>query len=602
MEKIINENPLSLCANTEEHLFKRLFFRFVEKLSGLEKLQAMYKKLSPSSDPDKFFNEIIDFLNITYETGGAEANIPEKGRVIIIANHPFGAIDGMILVQILLRIRPDVKVLANEALSRIPGVSNIIIPVNVFNNAITLNRSAMSDLVRWLENDGLLLVFPAGIVSHFQIRKGRVCDPEWNNFVSRIVVKTGSPVIPIYIHGRNSILFQLFGLLHPALRTFMLPRELMKKRGNQVNISIGKEISVNTLKRVGDHQDIMRYLRFYTEVLSGISSSEEKSDLSAREESRHVVVKQSTIKELYATEIKYLPEEQCLVKSGKMRVYYAHANQIPWTLQEIGRIRELTFRQIGEGTGNEIDISPYDSYYCQLFIWNEEEKEIIGGYRLGLVDEIMQKYGITGLYTHSLFNYKVNLLQRVSPMIELGRAFVRKEYQQSYLALNLLWQGIGSFVARHKKYAVLFGPVSISNDYDHLSRKFMIDCLKMNLTEEQLSTSIKPRNPYRSECKRTWDISDLSLFRDVSLVSSIVSQIEKDNKGIPVLFRQYIKLGGKFLCFNVDDNFSQVIDGLIMVDLRQTNRKMLDRYMGEENASGFMSYHQNRTAEKRPCR
>ncbi len=594
MNDTLENNPLKLMPGNEGRLLKRFFVRSIEKLSCLDALQGIYEKLPASDKPGVFLEQLVDQMNISYETGGTERNIPRNGRTIVIANHPFGAADGLIMAHLLTKLRPDLKILANEVLQRIEGIRSLIFPVDVFNNDISLNQTSMRGAIRWLERGGLLLVFPSGVVSHFRPGKWKINDPDWHETVARIALRTCTPVVPVYIHGHNSLAFQLLGMIHPLLRTFMLPREFLKQTGKEMHLSIGKCIPVNTLRRVGDYHGITNFLRFCTYTLEGIIPREVGLQKELKQVKENYCNRKRTSKELHSVEIKHLPRQQCLVQVGNLQVYYALANQIPWTLQEIGRMREITFREIGEGTGKDVDLSLYDSYYYHLFIWNNEKKEIIGAYRLGLVDEILKKYGINGLYTYSLFNYRRNLLKQINPAIELGRSFIRKEYQQSFLALNLLWQGIGVFVAGLKKYSVLFGPVSISDKYDHLSRKFMIDCLQLNLTEDQLSGSVKPRNPFRSEGKQFWSASELRMFSDINLVSNVVSQIEKDNKGLPVLFRQYIKLGGKFLCFNVDDNFSDVVDGLIMVDLTRTDRRMLDKYMGQEKAAMFIEYHENK--------
>jgi putative hemolysin len=380
-------------------------------------------------------------------------------------------------------------------------------------------------------------------------------------------------------------------MIHPLLRTMLLPRELLNHAGKKVMLRIGKQVTWNKLKSLKTEQEITGYLRLCTYTLGEIEQPAEMRTVKTDNAKHSLEIINRLPQELQKSEIKYLPVSQLLISTGSMEVYYARAAQIPWVLQEIGRLREITFRAAGEGTGKSVDIDLYDAYYLHLFVWNSEKQEIVGAYRLGLVDEILAKYGKSGLYTHSLFEYKSSLLSELNPAIELGRSFIRTEYQCSFLALNLLWQGIGAFIAQQKKYPVLFGPVSISNEYDHLSRKFMIDCLRLNQYEPGLSSGIKARKPFRNKGRKHWKTSDLSIFSDVSLISEFVSRLEKDNKGMPVLFRQYLKLGGKFLCFNVDDEFSDVVDGLIMVDLRKTNRKVLDKYMGHENAAAFLQYH-----------
>jgi putative hemolysin len=295
---------------------------------------------------------------------------------------------------------------------------------------------------------------------------------------------------------------------------------------------------------------------------------------------------------LLAAEIDVLPAEQSLVGAGQFRVYCARAPEIPWCLQEIGRLREVSFRAVGEGTGKAVDLDAFDQYYVHLFVWDGEAKAIVGSYRLGLADEIMEQLGEDGLYTHSLFRYSPRALEVMNPAIELGRSFVRPEYQRSYAPLMLLWRGIGAFIQRHPRYAVLFGAVSISNSYDPASRQLIVDYLRAYTVEKDLARYIKSRRPFSTRLstfarRRDDDIG----LKDVEQLSKLVSRIEPDEKGIPILLKQYLKLGGRLLGFNTDPDFSHALDGLMRVDLRNSDPKVLGRYMGEEGACTFLAYH-----------
>jgi putative hemolysin len=294
---------------------------------------------------------------------------------------------------------------------------------------------------------------------------------------------------------------------------------------------------------------------------------------------------------LLKAEVEALPAEQRLLQSGRYLIQYAHARQIPWCLQEIGRLRELSFRAAGEGTGKASDIDLFDSYYLHLFLWDGEANAIVGAYRMGLADEIESRYGKRGLYTHSLFRYGPRLLQTLNPAIELGRSFVRAEYQRSFSPLLLLWRGIGQFVLRLPHYAVLFGPVSISNSYAPISRQLMVDYLRTNNGEARLERHVKPRRPFRvqrSKIRKEVEIADL---KDIEHLSRVIERIEHDSKGVPILLKQYLKLGGRLLGFNADDQFRDALDGLVVVDLRASEPRVLARYMGEEGAAAFFTYH-----------
>ena len=297
-------------------------------------------------------------------------------------------------------------------------------------------------------------------------------------------------------------------------------------------------------------------------------------------------VTQSVLK----TEIETLPPQQKLVRSGNFSVYYARARQTPWCLQEIGRLREIAFREVGEGTGRPTDVDLFDAYYVHLFVWDHEAGMIVGAYRLGLVDEILAHYGKRGLYTHSLFKYADPALRALNPAIELGRSFVRAEYQRSFSPLMLLWRGIGEFIVRHPRYATLFGAVSISNDYQTASRRLMVDYLNANNLERTLARHVKPRRPFLDGTAQ--DRDRLAALNNIEDVSRMVKTIERDGKGVPILLKQYLKLGGRLLAFSADRKFGNALDALITVDLRASDPRILARYLGEQGAAGFLSHHE----------
>lgn len=294
---------------------------------------------------------------------------------------------------------------------------------------------------------------------------------------------------------------------------------------------------------------------------------------------------------LLRAEVEALPADQLLVTSGQFSVHYARAEQFPWCLQEIGRLRELTFRAAGEGTGKASDVDLFDAYYLHLFVWDEKAGVIVGAYRMGLADEIVARYGKRGLYTHSLFSYGDPVMQAMNPAIELGRSFVRVEYQRSFAPLMLLWRGIGQFIVRQPRYAMLFGAVSISNDYQPASRRLIVDFLSANNIEENLARHVRPRRPLRSVGRPEYDRAEFAALSDIEDVSRMVRQIERDSKGVPILLKQYLKLGGRLLAFTADEQFNNTLDGLIMVDLRASDPRALARYMGNDGAAAFLASH-----------
>jgi putative hemolysin len=295
---------------------------------------------------------------------------------------------------------------------------------------------------------------------------------------------------------------------------------------------------------------------------------------------------------LFLDDIDGLPGDRELSSFKELSVYYARSDEIPNVMHELGRLREITFRDVGEGTGTSIDLDEYDDQYVHLFLWNHDKQELVGAYRFGQTDHLMNRYGIEGLYTSTLFQYKQELLEQINPALEMGRAFVRSEYQNSYRPLLLLWKGIGAFVVENPRYRYLFGPVSINNEYQSMSHQLMVQFLQIHNFEPELADLVEPRTPFRIRPIKAWDTKALSsVVDDVGEVSSIIDDIETQQRGIPVLLRQYLKLGGKLLGFYVDPEFSNVVGGLILVDLLKTDRSILNRYMGREEAESFLMHH-----------
>jgi putative hemolysin len=289
--------------------------------------------------------------------------------------------------------------------------------------------------------------------------------------------------------------------------------------------------------------------------------------------------------------VEALSEDYCLLASGAMRVYCARAAEIPWCLEEIGRLREVTFRAAGEGTGKSVDLDRFDPHYLHLFIWNARSAELVGAYRMGLADEILARDGKRGLYTASLFRFGPQMLQRIDPALELGRSFVRAEYQKSFSPLLLLWRGVGQFIVRNPRYAVLFGAVSISNHYAQLSRQLIVDFLRQRRIDPVLARHVRPRRPFRGRRIAIADEIDPEQLQDLDELSQLLAQIESDGKGVPILLKQYLKLGGRLLGFNLDQDFSNALDGLVVVDLRDTGADVLAHYMTEAGAKAFLGYH-----------
>ncbi|NLL84264.1 MAG: lysophospholipid acyltransferase family protein [Lentisphaerae bacterium] len=579
-------------------LFLRLTHNLIEKAIGLREIDRIYRSALSLNPATPFADRALSAIGVTYTYSENHlAKIPKTGPVVIVANHPYGGVEGVIMISLLKKCRPDVRIMANYILHPIKEMREDFIFVDPFGGAgaTRANLRPIKECLNWLNGGGMLVVFPAGEVSSYDRQANRVRDKEWNPGIAAIIRKTQADVVPMFFCGRNGSFFNAAGVIHPRFRTILLVRELINKRGRRLLVRIGSPLKWHQLESVAtDDKSLINYLRFRSYILDERATRRQRRLFLAHLPPSlppEAIVPPEPV-ELQAKEIAALPENQKLVESGDLTVFIAKSRQIPAVLREIGRLREITFRAVGEGTGDEIDLDDFDYYYNHLFIWNNKRQEIIGSYRLGLADEIVAEHGVNGLYTRTLFKFDESLMERILPAVELGRSFVRPEYQKSFIALFLLWKGISAFIGQNPRYRMLFGPVSITNEYREASRGMILAAMRRTCMAEELGKLVMPRIPPKPPRRAEWCMPQYeALFNDLELVASFVAEIEPDGKDIPVLLRQYLKLGGKLLSFNVDPEFSSVVDGLILVDLLKAAPKTLRRYMGNEVADAYLQFH-----------
>jgi putative hemolysin len=565
----------------------------------MARLQRVHEDVQAIPDPVDVADVALAKLGVTvHMTPGEDAHIPATGPAVITSNHPYGALDGLAAIAMVARRRRDIRVLANPELTHIHGVGSLVIPVDPFGGggATRANMVAMRQAMRWVQGGGALLVFPSGEVSHISLRAWSVTDPAWSATTARLVRLSGAPVVPMYFEGANSTLFQLAGLIHPRLRTILLPHELANKKGVHVNVRVGAPLPPARLKALESDEQLAAHLRLKTYLLANAPVATDAAPVAATAAASPARALEPLAPpvspDTLAAEIESLPAEMLLARQGKLRVYCAPTARLPWTLQELGRLREVTFRAVGEGTGRSADIDVFDDYYEHLFIWDSGSREIIGAYRIGRTDEIGRRFGRRGLYTWTLFDYNELFLKLLGPSLELGRSFVRADHQKSFVALMLLWRGIGEYVGRHPRYCRLIGPVSISNDYRPVSRELLVGFLREHSYNALAPTLVRPRRPFRASFSlRSLMGGNGITLSEIETLSTVVSDIEPDGKGAPVLLRQYLKLGGRMLGFNVDPDFGDALDCLVLVDLRRTSPRVLQKYMSDEAWERFSGAH-----------
>jgi putative hemolysin len=570
---------------------------FTGKFVPMEQARELYRRVC--SAPQGFQLEALLSemkIDLNVRTSDLE-RIPSKGPLIAIANHPFGVLDGAALSVLLSRVRPDVRVLANSLLTGIPDLHKHCIFVDPFQtqSSADKNLKPLKQAIDWLRQGGALAVFPAGEVSQINVRQAQVTDPVWSTIPARLVRKTGAAALPIYFRGRNSMTFQLLGLIHPRLRSLFLLQEFFQLREKQLCVRIGKSIPSEFITSLESDEEATEYLRLRTYLLSYRGKKPISLPTKVRAKlprKPQEPIASAVPPRFLLADIEALPADRLLAENADFAVYAARSFEMPHLLDELGRLREVTFRAAGEGTGHSADIDHFDDYYWHLLLWSNENQELVGAYRAGNTDEIIRAHGIKGLYTQTLFRYDERLFMKIGSALELGRSFVRSEYQRQFAPLLLLWKGIARFVANHPETPVLFGAVSISNEYSHLSREMIVRYFEQRDEGHEFADLIHPRAPFRAPILRRWDCGAVcSALRDLDELAEPISDVEEDGKGVPILIRQYAKLGGKLIAFNLDRKFSDVVDGLVVVDLRHTNPAVLERYMGKEGVGSFRRFH-----------
>ncbi|HXC43457.1 MAG TPA: GNAT family N-acyltransferase [Candidatus Dormibacteraeota bacterium] len=571
-----------------------------EKFLPSKLMQELYRRVQLSADGFDLEN-LLAAMRVDLRVEAADAaRIPASGPVVVVANHPFGLLDGAALAVLLMRVRPDVKVVTNFPLEDVPEFTQHCIAMDASASEGNSNSWKIGEANAWLREGGMLAIFPAGEVSHWQLPQAQISDPGWSDTAMQLIRETGASALPVYFCGRNSMGFHLFGMVHPKLRASFLLQEFLQQEGRKVEVRVGSVIPVDAVVGITDNREATEYLRWRTYLLARRKRAEISSSIAAwplavrwkLSEKVQQPVAAAEPRELLAAELEQLGAERRLAEYGDLAVYLVKANEAPRMLRELGRAREVTFRAAGEGTGKPRDLDRFDRYYWQLLLWNKTKQELVGGYRAGNTAEILAERRVRGLYTSTLFRYDGQLFEKIGPALELGRSFVRPEYQRQYAPLLLLWKGIARLLAVHPETPMLFGTVSISNDYSKASREMIFRFFEARMQNDELAGLIEPRRPFRPAWLRPWDCRVMChALRDLEELSEPITDVEADGKGLPILLRQYAKIGGKLLGFNVDRKFSNVLDGLVMVDLRQTGTAVLERFMGREAAAGFRRHH-----------
>lgn len=546
--------------------------RLLMFLLRLNKFNNLYRKVADKKGVE-FIDSALDLLQVNYEINPEELKrIPKSGPFITVSNHPYGGIDGILTLKLMSGVRSDYKNLGNYLIQKIPQLNEFIIPVDPFerSNSKANSVGGIKAALNHIKEGNSLGIFPAGEVStYYDNDEQGAVDRQWQSSMIKFIRKAGVPVVPIYFQGTNSRLFHLLGLIHPMLRTAKLPSEMLNKKNKVIRIRIGSPISVQEQMEYTDIERFGRFLRLKTYALGSSIEINKFFSYKLKPAEKPDPIIPPVLQDTIECEVNKLIGNYLLFKSKNFCVVCAPSVEMPNIMTELGRLREETFRDVGEGTNRSIDIDEFDLYYWQLFIWDEDEKKIVGAYRAGKGKEILDRYGIKGFYINSLFKIDKKFSPILEQSIELGRSFIVKEYQRKPLPLFLLWKGILYFLIKNPEYRYLIGPVSISNRFSSYSKGLIISFMKSNYYDHDFARFIKPKNMFRVDIsKEDFDII-FNNSSDISRLDNIIKDIEPEEFRMPVLLKKYVKLNGKIISFNVDPKFNDALDGLLILDLFQ---------------------------------
>ena len=513
----------------------------------------------------EFADHLLENMGITIEVSPEQLeNIPKEGGFMVVSNHPFGGIEGVMLLSAIAKVRPDFKLMANFILSHIPNLKECFFSVNPFEKNPEWKSSVggIKGAIQHVADGHGLGIFPAGEVSRYHGHDFPE-DLPWSNSIARIIKSAGVPVIPVFWEGRNSRLFYAVDKIHPMMGTARLTRELINKHDSNIVLQIGKPILPAEVALYEKPADLAAYLRSRSYALEANIKKEQPNTVNEK----WAPVEQSRDRQLLIQELEAIRDKGFLFSAANYDCFLADYQEIPNLMHELGRLREEAFRFIGEGTGKSLDTDEFDPHYKHLILWDNKKQQVVGAYRLGLGNEIMTNKGIKGFYVSTLFKFDPSFGETLKKTIELGRSFVAVEYQREVLPLVLLLRGLAVVVIKNPEIEHFIGPVSISSWYPKFYQSMIVHYVtEKHPVNAELATVAQPTTPFhRDFLKVDPEVLMKMNMESVDKFDKFMFRLSNGEYRLPTLFKKYLKLNAKFLCFNVDPDFNDTLDALLFL-------------------------------------
>ncbi|WP_372999523.1 lysophospholipid acyltransferase family protein [Sulfurimonas sp.] len=518
----------------------------------------------------EFIDNVLEYFDFNFLVSDKDIeNIPSSGRVVIIANHPLGALDAFALIKLISRVRKDIKIIANDFLKEFKALDSLFIHVNTF--TARQKKEAVREVYDSLDKDMALIIFPSGEVS--RASSTGVKDKTWQKGFLKFAYRSNSPILPVFIGGKNSKTFYSISTVNKKLSTLLLPNEMFKQKNKTIDITIGEIIPNENIIPKCLKQD--RVLELYKKQVYNLKKS--KSFFVTQKAIAHPEDRRDIKKELKSAQL------LGKTKDNKKIYLYSSLNSNSILLNEIGLLRELSFRRVGEGINQKRDIDKYDRYYKHIILWDEEDLEIVGAYRIAECKKIIEEHGKEALYTTTLFDFNKNFDKHLNSSIELGRSFVQPKYWGSR-ALDYLWYGIGAYIRNNPEIKYLYGPVSLSATYPKIAKDTILYFYDNNFKDKDNLVSAKIPYNFKTDADLIRNLrNEFSNLEYKENFKNLKKALGVMGTSVPTLYKQYSDLcddgGIRFCAYNIDPDFSNCIDSLILVDISKIKLQQRKRYI-----------------------